>query len=292
MIDSDVCLVFLKFAALVVGGIFAALGLLTDYRDKETGAVTRWGKIALFGIILSTAIGAGTQAVQSYRDREAKLANDAANRKSEEQTRTVLSQIRRAVYPLRSVLLTIRIVYPAAHDPLISTSLSKQGLSPTLTADGDYSVPVEFSRRSTNYPKKGLLLELFEPFISVKFWKKGADKSKDEPDLSFSLQLHEDRVLLHYEDLVINAGPIPVPDDQLLLSQNMASLEDFNDGDVQLELPLYGLETTPTLEKALSEVFQKTEIQVFTLTISSHPIEFALKPTGHSGVFEGTISKP
>ncbi len=72
---SKIALVALKFAALIIGGIFSAIGLLTDYRDKK-GAVTRWGKIALFGIVLSTIVAAGTQAIESYRDRATAQAND------------------------------------------------------------------------------------------------------------------------------------------------------------------------------------------------------------------------
>ena len=111
-------MVALKFAALIIGGIFSAIGLLTDYRDKK-GAVTRWGKIALFGIVLSTIVAAGTQAIESYRDRATALANDAANRQSELATQNLLAEIKRAIYPLQSLALNeVHITYPADLPPL------------------------------------------------------------------------------------------------------------------------------------------------------------------------------
>jgi hypothetical protein len=119
---ADIALLLLKFTALVVGGIFAVIGLLTKYHDRN-GKVTRWGKIALFGIVLSTTIGAGAQAIESYSQYQKRLANDAANRKAEEQTQKLLGQIKRAVYPIRNVTLkNFQILYPIDQPPISNFS--------------------------------------------------------------------------------------------------------------------------------------------------------------------------
>lgn len=50
----------IKFLAIAVTGIFGILGLLTKYRDQED-RLTRWGQVALWGIVASTVIALASQ---------------------------------------------------------------------------------------------------------------------------------------------------------------------------------------------------------------------------------------
>jgi hypothetical protein len=47
--------------------LFGIMGLLTSYKDKETGRITGWGKINLAGILLSATMGVASQLVDAQR---------------------------------------------------------------------------------------------------------------------------------------------------------------------------------------------------------------------------------
>lgn len=83
---------FLKFAAILMSGVFGFLALIGENRDKK-GRFTVWGKAALVGVILSTLVAAWTQTVEVRRAREAERAEN-------EKTQTMLGEIRRGIYPL------------------------------------------------------------------------------------------------------------------------------------------------------------------------------------------------
>lgn len=283
----EIALIALKFAALIVGGVFAAIGLLTDYRDK-TGRVTKWGKTALFGIILSTIIGAGSQAVESYRDRMAVLANDAANRKSEEQTQVVLGQIKRAIYPLRDIILVKAIIeYPTNTPSMLAALKSVDFGSVRMLQDDGLPFVYHFDRGALSYPKTGILLYLFEPTIYVRFWKKGKDW-RDREDLSFSLPLEDNRPSLYGEKLEVDVHWHKVPNDHLVLSHGMVSLEDMRDGRMHLAIGSIK-QVGPVAREDLDEVFRQTRIDILLLSVANHLLDVRLKADGDGG-FHGEIS--
>lgn len=286
----EIALILLKFAALIVGGVFAAIGLLTNYRNEDE-TVSKWGKRALLGIVLSTIIGAATQGVESYRNRQTALANDAANRKSEEQTRNVLGQIKRAIYPLRNIALQqLLIVYPADNS-LISTALDRITVPSLSRNEGlGFSIhPWDNLRRGTpNYPKEGILLELIEPYIRVSLWKKSVDALRNDPDLKFAMRLDKTDASILGDSLTVSADFLPVPDNCLILSQGMASLEDIRDAEIRVEIvvaPVSEAELLPVL----NEVSQNTKILVFRLSIANHDILAELHRVDRF-LFEGKIS--
>lgn len=282
----EITLIALKFAALIVGGVFAAVGLLTNYRHED-GTVSKWGKIALFGIILSTIIGAGSQAIESYRDRMAVLANDAANRKSEEQTQVVLGQIRRAIYPLRDIILEKAIIDYPANTLSMLAALKSVDFGSVRMADGFLPFYHHFDRGALSYPKTGVLLYLFEPRIYVRFWKKDKDLHVAE-DLSFSLPLEDTRPTLSYDRLQVVVGRQKVPNDHLILSHGMVSLEDMRGGRMLLDIGSAKY-VGPVSREDLDEVFVQTRIDMLLLSVANHLLAVRLKPDGHGG-FHGKIA--
>lgn len=71
---------FLQVAAIVSGAAFAALALFTEY--KKDGKVTRYGRFAAIGIVLSALFSLGTQWGQSRLDLE--RSKDAQGRAREQ----------------------------------------------------------------------------------------------------------------------------------------------------------------------------------------------------------------
>lgn len=61
---------FLKVISMLSAGLFGALGLITQYRDKD-GAITKWGKTAIAGIFISTAISLGMHVLETSRAKHA-----------------------------------------------------------------------------------------------------------------------------------------------------------------------------------------------------------------------------
>jgi len=66
----DILYSFLKITSLIATGIFAALGLLTKYKN-DAGKITRWGKVALAGILISSSVSLGLFVLETSRAKAA-----------------------------------------------------------------------------------------------------------------------------------------------------------------------------------------------------------------------------
>jgi hypothetical protein len=276
----EITLIVLKFAALITGGIFAAIGLLTDYRDKN-GVVTKWGRIALFGIVLSTIIGAGTQAIESYRDRDAGLKNDAANRKSEEQTQHLLAQVRRAIYPLRDIALHFVIAYPTDAPSFSNALKSRLGL-PAASVSA-------VERGGPHYPKTGTLLQLFEPEVLIHVRKTGQDPATKRADLVIVLRVKEPIVTYFDGKLYVRIEYQSPPDNLVRLSPTIASIEDIDNCEIRMSFSVRELDDSNLTRADLDELLQRTRINGFRLYASNHQLFAELQPSGRSGEFVGKI---
>lgn len=107
-----IALNILKLIGLVLTGAFGILGLLTEFRDDKTKKVTKWGKVALSGIILSTALSLVAQILESAKSvrdaREAeKQARDQISRSNE-----ILNNLNRSLNPLTNVRITYWLKVP------------------------------------------------------------------------------------------------------------------------------------------------------------------------------------
>jgi hypothetical protein len=63
-----------KASSIVLTGAFGVLGLLTEFKDKESRKITHWGYVSLAGILVSTILGAAAQIKESADDAEKSLA--------------------------------------------------------------------------------------------------------------------------------------------------------------------------------------------------------------------------
>lgn len=105
-----------KTSSIVLTGLFGILGLLTEFKDKDTKKVTRWGYISMLGIIVSTILGAGAQVLETQDDanKALKLATESQKMlsgiqqvgKSSQQT---LNGIERTLTPLDIESVSVRL---------------------------------------------------------------------------------------------------------------------------------------------------------------------------------------
>src|ERR1700733_739483 len=81
-----------KASSIVLTGAFGVLGLVKDFKDKK-GAITKWGRISLAGILLSTGLGVMVQLRES---------SEAAQKeqKTTAQTLEIVRDIQRGLSPL------------------------------------------------------------------------------------------------------------------------------------------------------------------------------------------------
>lgn len=108
--NTDFWIGFLKITSMLATGLFGALGLLTKYKD-ETGRITKWGKIALTGIIISSAI---SLTLYTLETSTAKAKAEKAREQAEATTNT-----------LSNILNT-------AKSTIEQTNILKSGLEETL----------------------------------------------------------------------------------------------------------------------------------------------------------------
>jgi hypothetical protein len=149
-----IILIILKLAGLVLTGAFAILGLLTEFKDRETKKVTKWGKVALIGIFVSTAMSFVSQVLES-----AKSAHDsrAATKQAQDQiarSNEVLNNLNRSLNPLTNVRITYWLTAP-----LQASELTKyrerllQGVKEILRARNQRSNLGFISRRGPSGPE-------------------------------------------------------------------------------------------------------------------------------------------
>jgi hypothetical protein len=89
-----------KASSIFLTGAFGVLGLLTEFKHKETRRITKWGYISLVGICVTTTFGVAAQIIQTSTNstKALKLAQkaDAALEKEE----IAIQQIQRLQSPL------------------------------------------------------------------------------------------------------------------------------------------------------------------------------------------------
>jgi hypothetical protein len=61
-----------KASSIVLTGCFGILGLIKEFKDKNTGRITKWGRVSLVGILLSTSLGVVAQLKESSNQQQAR----------------------------------------------------------------------------------------------------------------------------------------------------------------------------------------------------------------------------
>lgn len=105
-------LTILKLLGLVLTGAFGILGLLTEFRDDKTKRITKWGRIALIGIFLSTALSFISQLLESTKAKHD--AQDSARQMQDQITKSnqILNDLNRSLNPLTNVRITYWLKMP------------------------------------------------------------------------------------------------------------------------------------------------------------------------------------
>ncbi len=95
----DTAILVFKYAGILLAGCFGLLGVLTEYRDKK-GNVTKWGRIAVIGAIVSTTLAVISQDLDFRRQAQEDRASAQRAERQAQSNAGLLEQIARAVDPL------------------------------------------------------------------------------------------------------------------------------------------------------------------------------------------------
>jgi hypothetical protein len=74
---------------MIATGIFGALGLLTKYKNDE-GKITKWGRVALAGILISSAISLGLYVLETSRAKAAAIKAEGVAKATAQKLETIL----------------------------------------------------------------------------------------------------------------------------------------------------------------------------------------------------------
>jgi hypothetical protein len=88
-----ITLAIIKAVGIVLAGGFSILGLLTEFKDKRTHRVTKWGRIALYGIVSSTLVSLLSQTLESWKANADNLAATLATQNQLSALNRVMTQI-------------------------------------------------------------------------------------------------------------------------------------------------------------------------------------------------------
>lgn len=99
---QDLLIQILKLSSISLVGGFGILALLTEYKTKD-GEITRWGKIALYGVFVTTLITLAVHAFElnSARKKAKKETIEALHLLS--RVESVLNQVNRTIHPITNV---------------------------------------------------------------------------------------------------------------------------------------------------------------------------------------------
>jgi hypothetical protein len=114
----------LKLVSGISAAAFGILGIGTKTRDDD-GALTRQGKIALIGILVSLFIGAASSVYDFAASQE-------SARVEQQKSQRLLLSVQRALYPLRQTTAVFRVSF---HKDFKELSIFKRRLRKAVTAD-------------------------------------------------------------------------------------------------------------------------------------------------------------
>ncbi len=208
----DTLLIVTKVLGSLFAGAFGILGLLTDYRDKRTHAITKWGRRVLFGIVISTIVAVASQAIETVLNKiDAKDANTRLARQVEVSNAT-LREVERSIFPLKDLTISYAVEIPV-ESPLVRSYRQKvaTGIQKTRTLNGstrdkfasavgggpdfvDYRLGPELLPRGSDgmiysiLQEHGLNVSLFRaPFDADTFFQQGPTRRR-QSDLSFVIE--------------------------------------------------------------------------------------------------------
>lgn len=182
----EIVLTVVKISGIVMTAIFASYGIAHEY--KKDGVLTREGKIAIWGTFLSAVLSLGSQAIESAHQFRSEREQAAAYTKELENWNTILSDVRRGLYPVSDFHVEARM----------QISLS----SPYMRTYAE-RLRHEITTRQNGYDKHGFSKSSFR--TGVAGWVSSESTAYPQPDKEHSASIAITSINMY---LFFSKGPI------------------------------------------------------------------------------------
>src|SRR5271168_5401941 len=95
--DLDLLKTFLGLFSIAGATTSGVAALVVDYRNKETGKITRWGRYAIFGLATSFLIGVSNLWIDYVEKSRATRTAEEESRVNSEKSLKILTDIERTL---------------------------------------------------------------------------------------------------------------------------------------------------------------------------------------------------
>jgi hypothetical protein len=140
----------LKVGGLLLAGGFSILGLTTEFKEKTTGKITPWGKVAIYGALFSTLISVSSQAVESWQAQKDAASSSAATKKQLESITELLHGMDRVLNPIYNLVIRYRVTVPLGDEALSNyrnrLNEGTAGGGPIMFMPGTFQLSPEIKR--------------------------------------------------------------------------------------------------------------------------------------------------
>jgi hypothetical protein len=161
-----------KATSVVLTGAFGILGLLKDFKNKETGQVTKWGRVSLAGILLSSGLGVVAQLKESSDQERSRQATANQTLALAQKTDLAVRDLQRLLSPFDEPRFNL-FFYTSCENPKFKTFCSGP----------------DFQFDVTKWPKpvpRFVLLSL-DFFVDAREAQEFVSGTRDHSDLRFSI---------------------------------------------------------------------------------------------------------
>ncbi len=110
-LDFELLKTILGFVSIIGGTVSGVAALLVEYKDKETGKITKWGRYALIGVGASFLIGASNLWLDYTQKKNESRETANKQREASEQTLRIVTDISRTLNPLKDVRASFWATY-------------------------------------------------------------------------------------------------------------------------------------------------------------------------------------
>lgn len=175
-IDLKSILAVLQYSSISISGLLALLGLLHSYKDKDTGKLTRWGRIALVGLILSVLTGVISKTVELNLQRKAQESEAVKARIASEQTLAIVTNVERMASSVQKVHIELGFWVPM-ESPIFGDfrDALQERLGGVTQYDNDFS-PSQFRNLIASAQWRRIADALLNPReVEILIYPKGTD---------------------------------------------------------------------------------------------------------------------
>jgi hypothetical protein len=123
----------LKVSSLIATGLFGALGLLTKYRDPE-GKITKWGKVALGGILISSITSLSLFILETSKAKAKAIEDQAKAAATAQKLETILVNAQTTAEQQKKSLEETNVLKLGLEETLKRSDYIAEGMENSLAA--------------------------------------------------------------------------------------------------------------------------------------------------------------